>query len=275
MSSNTLADSIIAQLQRAGVRRLFGMPGGGSNADLVEAAARAGLPFTLAHTETAGAFMASAQAELTGCPGACIATLGPGAASVVNGVANALLDRISLLVLTDCYDEAAAQVMQHQVLRHAELFAPITLWSARLRPAALADPMQRAIRIALGPPAGPVHLDCGPDVTAAQTPDAPATNAASDTLSAPASSAAFEMPATSLAGAPSGSVPLPELSLTPAAERALRQARRPLFLVGLGARTPPSPPRCAPCANATAFRRWSPTKPKASFQTSTPGLPAC
>ena len=99
----THADLVIRRLVGAGVKRLFGMPGGGSNADLVEAAGRAGLPFTLAHTETASAFMASAQAEITGNPGACIATLGPGASSIMNGVANASLDRIPLIVITDCH----------------------------------------------------------------------------------------------------------------------------------------------------------------------------
>src|ERR671912_545674 len=98
----TNADLIIGALGRAGVQRLFGMPGGGSTADLIEAARLGGLPFTLAQTESGSAFMAAAQAEISGAPAACIATLGPGAASLVNGVANALLDRVPLLVLTDC-----------------------------------------------------------------------------------------------------------------------------------------------------------------------------
>jgi acetolactate synthase I/II/III large subunit len=192
------------------------MPGGGSNADLIEAAGRAGLPFTLAHTETASAFMASAQAELTGKPGACMATLGPGAASAMNGVANALLDRIPLLVLTDCYGEQAAQVMQHQTLRQGEMFAPVTKWSARLRAAGLEHTLQRALAEALGPPAGPVHLDCGPEVTDAGLMRRPDYGSVED----------FRI------------LPLENLALTPQVERALRQARRPLLLVGLGARTP-------------------------------------
>src|SRR5271170_5226558 len=89
--TRTNADLVVEMLQQAGVQRLFGMPGGGSNADVIEAAARAGLPFSLAQTETGSAFMAIAQAEITGKPGACIATLGPGAASLMNGVANANL----------------------------------------------------------------------------------------------------------------------------------------------------------------------------------------
>src|SRR5262245_1686406 len=122
----TYADVIIQSLQRAGVRRLFGMPGGGSNADLIEAAVRLDLPFSLAHTETASALMAAAQAEITGKPGACLATLGPGAASLMNGVANAFLDRAPILVLTDSHSSSDRGVMQHQNLRQTEMFTPVT-----------------------------------------------------------------------------------------------------------------------------------------------------
>ena len=66
-------------------------------------AARAGLPFVLTATETGGAIAAIAQAEITGRPGACLTTLGPGVASVVNGVACAWLDRAPLLVFTDSH----------------------------------------------------------------------------------------------------------------------------------------------------------------------------
>ena len=96
----TVADHIIAQLRAAGVRALFGVPGGGSNLDLIEAAGTAGLPFILTSTETGGAIAAMAQAEVTGHAGACLTTLGPGAASVVNGVACAFLDRAAMIVLT-------------------------------------------------------------------------------------------------------------------------------------------------------------------------------
>ena len=239
MASSTLADYIIAALQRAGVRRLFGMPGGGSNADLIEAAGRAGLPFTLAHTETASAFMASAQAELTGKPGACLATLGPGAASIMNGVANALLDRIPLLVLTDCYGEDAAKVMQHQVLRHGEMFAPVTKWSARLRPAELEQTLQRALAEALGPPAGPVHLDCGPDVTGASASPMPFVDTPAQVQEgSPGVTDLWPAPAAGSSSAGIRNTPHADLALPAAVERALRQSRRPMFLVGLGARTP-------------------------------------
>jgi acetolactate synthase-1/2/3 large subunit len=160
----TNADVIIGALKDAGVGRLFGMPGGGSNADLIEAAGKAGVPFTLAHTETASAFMASAQAEITGKPGACIATLGPGAASVMNGVANAWLERIPLVVLTDCQNDAK---FGHQNIGHGAMFGPVVKYTARPAADEVAEAIGCAIDAAMRFPQGPVHLDLSTSVTGA------------------------------------------------------------------------------------------------------------
>jgi acetolactate synthase-1/2/3 large subunit len=143
------AHETVRMLQRAGVPRLFGMPGGGGNADLLEAAHQLGLPFTLAHTETAGAFMACAQAEVTGRPGACLATLGPGAASIVNGVAQAHLDRVPLIVITDPPDPR----YPHQRLPQQEMLAPLVKWSG--------GDLDQALDVVTTPPYGPVHLQEG------------------------------------------------------------------------------------------------------------------
>ena len=74
-----VADRVV---RAAGDRTLFGVPGGSGNLDVIAAAARCGLPFVLTSTETAAAIAALAQAEITGQPGACLTTIGPGAASV-------------------------------------------------------------------------------------------------------------------------------------------------------------------------------------------------
>ena len=128
----TIADLILCRLSEAGVGFIFGMPGGGSNLDLIAAAGRAGVPFVLAATETGAALAAVAQAEVSGRPGVCLTTLGPGVASVVNGVACASLERAPLLVLTDCHAASAGGVFEHQRLDHRALLAPVTKWSATI-----------------------------------------------------------------------------------------------------------------------------------------------
>jgi len=202
----TNADLIVKELLDAGVDRLFGMPGGGSNADLIEAAGSAGLPFTLAHTETASAFMASAQAEITGKPGACLATLGPGAASLMNGVANAYLERIPLIVLTDCQSDAT---FGHQNLPQREMFAPLVKWTGRPRASEVGDALRCAIDASMRFPQGPVHLDLSSDVTGAAAEKAAAKNALHDCRAS-----------------------------NDTADSLLQSARRPVFLLGLGARRP-------------------------------------
>src|SRR6185436_5370571 len=128
----SVADHLIGKLREAGVRMLFGVPGGGGNLDLIEAAGRAGVPFALTSTETGGAIAAIAQAEITGKPGACLTTLGPGAASVVNGVACAFLDRAPIVVFTDSHPVSDGDGFPHQRLDHQSLFAGITRYSGTL-----------------------------------------------------------------------------------------------------------------------------------------------
>jgi len=159
----TVADAIVRHLRDASVRAIFGVPGGGSNLDIIAAAARIGLPFVLTATETAGAIAAIAQAEVTGCAGACLTGLGPGAASVVNGVACALLDRAPLIVITDAHPASADGATHQRIDQHA-LFAPITKWSATLTPDRVDTIMIEAIQRAMTSPRGPVHLECPADV---------------------------------------------------------------------------------------------------------------
>ena len=140
------------------------MPGGGGNLDLVAAAGRAGLPFVLTATETAAAIAASAQAEITGAPGACLTTLGPGAASVVNGVAAAFLDRVPLAVFTDNMNAADRERYEHQRLDQTALLGSVTKASHSLRLEDVYDQLANGLLVAQGTPRGPVHFDCPGDL---------------------------------------------------------------------------------------------------------------
>ena len=54
-----IAHALVAALQQAGTTHVFGVPGGGSNLDVVGAAVERGMQFVLTHTETAAAVMAA------------------------------------------------------------------------------------------------------------------------------------------------------------------------------------------------------------------------
>jgi hypothetical protein len=128
MGSRRLAESATAGLRRAGVRRLFGLPGGGPNLDLIGAAPD--LPFTLAHGETAACVMAGAFGLLTGTPGVAVVTRGPGVTSAANGLAQATLDRAPLLLVSDC----VTADQRRRVAHHGSTSAP----SPRRSPASAA-----------------------------------------------------------------------------------------------------------------------------------------
>ena len=204
-----VADLIVSVLRRAGVRTLFGVPGGGSNLDVIAAAGRADLPFVLTATETAGAIAAMAQAEITGHVGACLTTLGPGAASVVNGVACAFLDRAPIVVFTDSQSSSGA--FEHQRLDHAALLQPVTKSSESLTPENALQALMRAVHIASDRRPGPVHLDCPGDVAGSATRTHGAT----------------------LVGSKRSTLSPEDRSRL---EKLLTRARKPLLLVGLGAR---------------------------------------
>lgn len=155
----TVAEAIAEVLAGYGVKRIFGIPGGGSSLDVIAACAGRGIDYVLTHTETAAAIMASVTGEITGAPGVVSVGLGPGAAAVANGVAYASLDRAPLLVLTDSYQPGGHDFITHQKYDHQALFAPITKGSVRARPDDVADVLDGLLRTALATPQGPVHMD--------------------------------------------------------------------------------------------------------------------
>lgn len=168
-----LAHHLAQALQAAGVDRIFGVPGGGPNLEMIGAAEELGIAFVLAHGETAACIMAGAYGRLTGTPGVAIVTRGPGLTSAGNGLAQATLDRFPLLLISDTVPQASADRVAHQRLDHLAVSRPLTKWSGTL---GTTDPevlVAAAADLALAAPAGAVHLAFDP--TAPGDPPPPST----------------------------------------------------------------------------------------------------
>ena len=161
----TVAELIVEGLRRAGVPRLFGVPGGGSNLEVLEAARVQGLPFVLCHQEWAACIMAAVTGELTGCPGAALSTLGPGVTASATGLAHAFLDRSPMLYVSDRHPGSALAFTTHQRLDHLALLAPIVKASVTVTVDSVSQAVAHAVRLALAEPRGPVHLDLPADAS--------------------------------------------------------------------------------------------------------------
>ena len=207
--SLTLAERIADTLAVNGVRRIFGVPGGGSSLDLIDAAADRGIEFVLCRTETAAAIMAAVTGELTSIPGVVLTGIGPGAASVVNGIAYASLERAPVVVFTDAHDQTAT-APPHQIFDQPSLFGPISKAQERLSPPDGATSFERLFELAAAEPPGPVHIDLSARDAGANSP------------------------------APSpwdrASLPVPETAPLENSSELLASARRPVLIVGLQCR---------------------------------------
>ncbi len=165
------AELIVATLKQAGIKHGFGIPSG-NVLPLMEAMRLGGIDFVLTAHEGSAGFAADVTGRLTGRPGLCIATLGPGATNLATGVGCAWLDRSPMLAITcNLNTDQLGRRIQMYIDHHA-LFAPITKASLALRQGSIAATVAEAIRISLSEPMGPVHLDLPEDVALAQTSEA-------------------------------------------------------------------------------------------------------
>jgi acetolactate synthase-1/2/3 large subunit len=141
------------------VKRIFGVPGGGSSLDIIAAAADAGIEFILTRTENAAVMMAAVTAELNGTLGVALTTKGPGTASAANGVAYASLDRSPVMLLSDGFEPDEQDYITHQVFDQQVMLQPVTKGFSRLDGAAADQEISDLIDLAMTPPLGPVYVE--------------------------------------------------------------------------------------------------------------------
>lgn len=158
MTQQTVTEALVARLVEFGVARIFGVPGGECNLDFIAAAEAAGMQFVLTRTETAAAIMACVTGELTDTPGVAMTTRGPGLAAAANGVAYADLDRASLLIIADGYEDAQARI-SHQRIDQLGLLAPMLRAASDLRDANPIAELDRLLAATETRPRGPAYLE--------------------------------------------------------------------------------------------------------------------
>ena len=159
-------DLIVRLLEEAGVRWVFGIPSG-PVLPLIESLRQSSVEFVLTASETSAGFMATTVGYLTGVPGICVSTVGPGATNLTTGVGCAWLDRSPVLAITCNVASAWLERRIQMRIDHQALFRPLTKATFSLCDGRVSEAVTQAIAIATREPPGPVHLDLPEDIAQA------------------------------------------------------------------------------------------------------------
>ena len=159
----TVAERFVERLVDHDVRHAFGIPGG-PWIPYMEAMRRRGMSFTVVANEASAGFMADVCYRLTGRPGLCHGTFGPGATNLATGVGCAWLDRSALIAATTEPSDAMRRRVMQMNIDHQALFAPLTKQTLRAGRADIAAVVDCAVRTACEEVPGPVHIGLPSDL---------------------------------------------------------------------------------------------------------------
>jgi acetolactate synthase-1/2/3 large subunit len=166
----TVAEYIAKELKERGVKYVFGVPGGPS-IPYMEEFKKAGIEFILTSNETAAGIMADVSGRLTGIPGVCHATFGPGATNLSTGVGGAMLDRSPLIALTSVLPDLMRKRTSQMNIDHQQLFEPLTKASVIIDRDNICSVLADTFELAMEEYPGPVHLGIPSDVADLQASD--------------------------------------------------------------------------------------------------------
>ena len=183
MLSNTIAspasaaprvkgsDLFVRALENEGVEYIFGVPGE-ENLDLLESLHGSAIELIVTRHEQVAGFMAATYGRLTGKPGVCLSTLGPGATNFVTAAAYALLGGMPMLMITGQKPVRHSRQARFQIIDTVGMMRSLTksarqVADARNIPTLIRD----AFRIAQAERPGPVHLELPEDIAAQLTED--------------------------------------------------------------------------------------------------------
>ena len=153
------AELFVKCLEQEGVEYIFGIPGE-ENLDVMDALLDSSIQFVTTRHEQGAAFMADVYGRLTGKPGVCLATLGPGATNLVTGVADANMDHAPVVAIAGQADTDRLHKESHQVLKLDQMFQHITKYSAQiLSPSVINEVVRKAFKIAMTEKKGATFIE--------------------------------------------------------------------------------------------------------------------
>jgi len=169
----TGAELLVRALKNEGVERIFGLPGE-ENLDVVEALRTSSIQLVVTRHEQAAAFMAATYGRLTGRPGVCLSTLGPGALNLATGAAYAHLGAMPMIMITGQKAIRSHQQARFQIVDMVATMKPLTKSSQQIvSTASIPTIVREAFRLAAEERPGPVHLELPEDVAGEPARDVP------------------------------------------------------------------------------------------------------
>jgi acetolactate synthase-1/2/3 large subunit len=163
------AELMVRCLENEGVKYIFGIPGE-ENLALLEALRTSSIKLILTRHEQAAGFMAATYGRLTGEPGICLSTLGPGATNFVTSVSYALLGGMPSLFITGQKPIKKSKQGRFQIIDVVRMMEPLTKMTKQIVGAdSIAALTREAFRTAIREKPGPVHLELPEDIAEEQT----------------------------------------------------------------------------------------------------------
>ncbi len=155
-------------LENEGVEYIFGIPGE-ENLDLMDALIDSPIQFVTVRHEQGAAFMADVYGRLTGRPGVCLGTLGPGATNLVTGVADANLDRAPVVAIAGQGSTHRLHKESHQIVDLVNLFAPVSKYATSVRePEVIPEVVRKAFKEATMEKPGASFIELPENIAAAE-----------------------------------------------------------------------------------------------------------
>ncbi len=165
------AELFVKCLENEGVEYIFGIPGE-ENIDLMDALLDSNIRFITTRHEQGAAFMADVYGRLTGKPGVCLSTLGPGATNLITGFADANMDNAPIVGIAGQGTTARMHKESHQILDLVNLFKPISKYSIGLRTAeVIPEVVRKAFRDAASEKPGGSFIDLPENIAKAEVSD--------------------------------------------------------------------------------------------------------
>jgi acetolactate synthase-1/2/3 large subunit len=158
------SDLLVKALEAEGVKYIFGVPGE-ENLDLLDSIRSSNITFVVTRHEQAAGFIAATWGRLTGEPGVCLATLGPGATNLTTAMSYAFLGGMPVVCITGQKPIKKSKQGKFQILDIVRMMEPISKFSKQIVDANnLPHLVRESFRIARREKPGPVHLELPEDV---------------------------------------------------------------------------------------------------------------